>query len=326
MPLSLSELKDRAIRFAQEWQHAADERADAQAFWIDFFHVFDVKRRRVAAFEVPIKKADGRQGFVDLLWKGTLLVEHKSRGRDLDKAGQQARDYFPGLQDHELPRYILVSDFARFRLYDLDEGQHHKFGLDQLHQHLHLFSFLTGYQKRQHRAEDPANTEAAELMGELHDALLRGGYRGHKLEVLLVRILFCLFAEDTAIFEKDAFREFIERHTRPDGSDVGPQLAQWFSVLDLPPAERQQHLPPYFRALPYVNGALFTEFFPFPAFDGGPAPPADSLHLLRLVADFAGHLRVAVSVRHRPREAAQPGGALHLGGQHPEGNSGLVSG
>lgn len=107
MPLSLSEVKDRAIRFAQEWQQAGDERADAQSFWIDFFHVFDVKRRRVAAFEVPIKKADGRQGFIDLLWKGTLLVEHKSRGRDLDRAGQQARDYFPGLLDHELPKYIL---------------------------------------------------------------------------------------------------------------------------------------------------------------------------------------------------------------------------
>ena len=267
MPLSLSEVKDRAIRFAQEWQHAADERADAQAFWIEFFHVFDVKRRRVASFEVPIKKLDGRQGFVDLLWKGTLLVEHKSRGRDLEKAVQQAKDYFPGLQDHELPKYILVSDFARFRLYDLDENTSHDFPLEQLHQHLHLFSFLTGYQKRQYRAEDPANIKAAELMGELHDALLRGGYHGHKLEVLLVRILFCLFAEDTAIFEKDAFKLFLEDHTRPDGSDVGTQLAQWFSVLDQPPHERQQHLAAHYQALPYVNGSLFTEFFPFPAFD-----------------------------------------------------------
>ncbi|GAB3589995.1 class I SAM-dependent DNA methyltransferase [Hymenobacter daeguensis] len=267
MPLSLSELKDRAIRFAQEWQTAADERADAQAFWIDFFHVFDVKRRRVASFEVPIKKADGRQGFIDLLWKGTLLVEHKSRGRDLDRAGQQARDYFPGLKDHELPKYILVSDFARFRLYDLDEGTEHEFGLAELHQHLHLFAFLTGYQKREYRPEDPANIRAAELMGELHDALLAGGYHGHKLEVLLVRILFCLFAEDTAIFEKNAFQEFLEAQTRPDGADVGTRLAEWFSILDQPPAERQRHLPDYLAQLPYVNGALFTEYFPFPSFD-----------------------------------------------------------
>jgi hypothetical protein len=267
MPLSLSELKDRAIRFAQEWQDSSDERADAQSFWIDFFQVFDVKRRRVASFEVPIKKADGKQGFIDLLWKGTLLVEHKSRGRSLDRAGQQARDYFPGLLDHELPKYILVSDFARFRLYDLDEGTEHEFGLAQLHEHLHLFAFLTGYQKREYRPEDPANIKAAELMGELHDALLQGGYHGHKLEVLLVRILFCLFAEDTAIFEKNAFQEFLETHTHDDGSDVGTRLAEWFSVLDQAPATRQRSLPAYLAQLPYVNGALFTEFFPFPSFD-----------------------------------------------------------
>ncbi|WP_317044262.1 class I SAM-dependent DNA methyltransferase [Hymenobacter roseosalivarius] len=104
-------------------------------------------------------------------------------------------------------------------------------------------------------------------MGRLHDQLLANGYAGHKLEVLLVRILFCLFAEDTAIFEKDAFRVFLEEHTRPDGSDVGGQLAQWFSVLDQAEGQRQRTLPDYLRALPYVNGSLFTEFFAFPAFD-----------------------------------------------------------
>ena len=267
MALSLSELKDRAIRFAQEWQGETREHAEAKAFWGDFFNVFGVNRRRVATFEEPVKKLSGQQGFIDLLWKGTLLVEHKSRGKDLDKAVQQAKDYFPGLKDHELPKYILVSDFARFRLYDLDEGTNHDFPLEELHQHLHLFSFLTGYQKRQYKDEDPANIKAAELMGELHDALLRDGYHGHKLEVLLVRILFCLFAEDTAIFEKDAFRAFLEENTREDGSDVGAQLAQWFSVLDKPNHERQRHLPAHLQALPYVNGSLFTEFFEFPAFD-----------------------------------------------------------
>ena len=78
-------------------------------------------RRRVATFEQPVKKSDGHGGFIDLLWKGILLVEHKSRGKDLDRAFQQAKDYFPGLQDRDLPRYIIVSDFARFRLYDLEE-------------------------------------------------------------------------------------------------------------------------------------------------------------------------------------------------------------
>ena len=127
-------------------------------------------------------------------------MEHQSRGRALDRAGLQAGDYFPGLKDHELSKYILVSNFARFPLYDLNESTEHKFGLAELPQHQPLFAFLTGYQKREYRPEDPASIRAAELMGELYDALLAGGDQGYKLEVLLVRILLCLFAEDTAIW------------------------------------------------------------------------------------------------------------------------------
>ena len=268
MGLSLFDLKDNAIRFSQEWADAKRENSEAKPFWVDFFRVFGINSlRRLATFESPVKKLSGKQGFIDLLWKGTLLVEHKSYGEDLDKALLQAKDYFPGLKDYELPKYVLVSDFARFRLYDLDEDTSQEFALAELHQHLHLFSFITGYQKREYRAEDPANIEAAELMGALHDALLANGYTGHKLEVLLVRILFCLFAEDTTIFEKDAFRSFIEDHTRDDGSDVGPRLAEWFAVLDKPEGDRQRTLAAYLKELPYVNGSLFTEFFEFPAFD-----------------------------------------------------------
>jgi hypothetical protein len=83
-----------------------------------FYGVWRSPPPRIATFEQPVKKSDGHGGFIDLLWKGILLVEHKSRGKDLDRAFQQAKDYFPGLRDRDLPRYILVSDFARFRLYE----------------------------------------------------------------------------------------------------------------------------------------------------------------------------------------------------------------
>ena len=118
MPLSWNEIKSRALAFAKEWEHESSEDAEAKSFWDSFFDVFGISRRRVASFETPVKKADAKQGFIDLLWKGNILVEHKSRGKDLDKAVQQAKDYFPGLKEHELPKYILVSDFQRFRLYD----------------------------------------------------------------------------------------------------------------------------------------------------------------------------------------------------------------
>ena len=95
MPLSWNEIKSRAIAFSQEWEDETSEDAEAKSFWDGFFHVFGISRRRVATFEQSVKKADNKQGFIDLLWKGVILVEHKSRGKSLDKAMQQAKDYFP---------------------------------------------------------------------------------------------------------------------------------------------------------------------------------------------------------------------------------------
>jgi hypothetical protein len=124
MPLSWNEIKSRATAFTKEWEHETSEDAEAKSFWDGFFNIFGISRRRVATFEQQVKKADDKAGFIDLLWKGVILIEHKSRGKDLTKAYQQAKDYFPGLKEKELPRYILVSDFANFRLYDLEENQH----------------------------------------------------------------------------------------------------------------------------------------------------------------------------------------------------------
>ena len=120
MPLTWNEIKTRAAAFVHEWKDEGYEKGEAQTFWNQFLNVFGVSRRRVGSFEQGVKKLSGRQGFIDLLWPGVLLVEHKSRGEDLTAAEGQALDYFPGLKDEELPRYVLVSDFARFRLYDLE--------------------------------------------------------------------------------------------------------------------------------------------------------------------------------------------------------------
>lgn len=100
-----------------------------------------------------------------------LLVEHKSAGKDLDSAFAQALDYFPGLEEHDLPRYIITSDFKNFKVYDLDEKQEHTFPLEDLTKNIHLFSSLAGYEKRIFEEEDPVNIDAAYLMGRLHDRL-----------------------------------------------------------------------------------------------------------------------------------------------------------
>ena len=267
MPFSLAELRHRAADFVRQHADDHDEKSQAQTFLRDFFDVFTPQGHRRARFETRVKKPDGSQGYIDALWPGTLLVEMKSRGRDLDAAHQQALDYLPRLPQAHLPGFVLVSDFARLRLYDLDQNLRHDFALAELPEHLHLFGFLTGYRPAgQQRPEDPANAEAAELMAQLHDALLADGYAGHPLEVLLVRLLFCLFAEDTAIFDTAEFRALLEEHTAPDGHDLGTKLGELFAVLDTPPAERARALAPHLANFPYVNGALFRENFRPPAF------------------------------------------------------------
>jgi len=267
MPLSWNEIKSRAIIFQKEWEGETSEKAEAQSFWNDFFNVFGISRRRVASFEQPIKKADNKQGFIDLLWKGTILVEHKSRGKDLERATQQAKDYFPNLKEHELPRYILVSDFQRFKLYDLDLDHQSEFGLDEFAQNIHLFDFIAGYEKRVYKDGDPVNIEAAELMGKFHDRLKEIGYTGHDLEVYLVRLLFCLFADDTGIFNKGIFREYIDLHTKEDGSDLAMHLASIFQVLNTPEERRLKNLDENLTQFPYVNGKLFEEPLLLAAFD-----------------------------------------------------------
>lgn len=132
--LSWNEVRVRAARFAEEWQDARYEKGETQTFYNEFFEIFGVRRRQVATFEEPVKKLGDKQGFIDLFWKGLLLVEQKSAGRDLIKAKQQALDYFPNLKEYELPRYILVSDFQTFELYDLDEGEEVRFPLADLPQ------------------------------------------------------------------------------------------------------------------------------------------------------------------------------------------------
>ena len=267
MALSWNEIKNRAINFSKEWESEEREHAESQSFWNDFFHIFGISRRRVASFEEPVKKLGDKRGRIDLFWKGTLLVEHKSKGKDLDKAYTQALDYFPGLKEAELPKYILVSDFEIFRLYDLEENTTHEFNIRELYKNISLFGFIAGYTKHKVIAEDPVNIKAAELMGKLHDELKEIGYDGHPLEHFLVRLLFLFFAEDTSIFDKRIFTEFIENRTNGDGSDVGAKLAELFQVLNTPEKKRLKTRDETLSAFPYTNGKLFEEFLPIVAFD-----------------------------------------------------------
>jgi len=270
MPLSWSDIRANAQRFAHDWTGVTSERAEAQTFWNEFFKVFGVDRRRVAVYEKTVSRLKhAGLGRIDVFWPGLMLAEHKSRGADLEAAFQQAADYFEGLADRELPRYVVVSDFQHFVLHDLEEGVRYELTLKEFPRKIHLFGFIAGYRRQKVREQDPINVQAVQKMGDLHDLLKRDGYEGHSLEVFLVRLLFCLFADDTGIFQpKDAFQDLIENKTAADGSDVGDELHHLFVVLNTSYDKRQKSLPEIFAAFPYVNGRLFEERLDPPVFNG----------------------------------------------------------
>lgn len=268
MPLSWNEIRANAIAFSKEWANESSEDAEAKTFWDEFFRVFGVPRRRVAVYEKLVAKAAGKAGFIDLFWPKVMIAEHKSKGKNLDRAFTQAIDYFPGLEPAEYPQYVVVSDFARIRLTNLDTDEEFEFPLQDLHKNVHAFGFIAGYQSRNFKEQDPVNIRAAQRLAELHDALAEVGYETHELEVYLVRLLFSLFADDTGIFmPRGAFEDFIGSRTSEDGSDLAAKLAELFFNLNRSPEKRLKNLDEQIAAFPYINGKLFEEVLPPASFD-----------------------------------------------------------
>ena len=268
MRLSWNEIRARAADFAREWADAAYEKGETQSFYNEFFEIFGVRRRTVARYEEHVRRLDSTSGFIDLFWPGVLLVEQKSAGRDLAAARDQAGAYFDALPERGRPRYQLLCDFQTFELLDRDEREETRFALADLPQHVEKFGFIIGVQRRAFRDQDSVNIEASELIARLHDALKASGYDGRDLELFLVRTVFCLFADDTGIFEpRDIFLQFIEERTAADGSDLGPWLARLFQVLNTPADRRQRTLDDDLARFPHVNGELFAAPLRIPDFD-----------------------------------------------------------
>ena len=263
MRLSWNEVKARAAAFAKKWRDAEYEKGETHSFYDDFFRIFGVAR-----YEEHVQKLDDRSGFIDLFWPSKLIVEQKSAGRDLNKAYGQAGEYFDALPEKERPRYILVSDFQTFELHDLGERAVTRFNLQDFRDHVESFGFILDVERRVFRDQDPANVEAAELVGRVHDALAAAGYSGRDLERFLVRLVFCLFADDTGIFEpRDILFDLLESRTSQDGADFGLWLSQLFQVLNTPAEARQATLDEDLGRFPYVNGDLFDGPLSIPSFD-----------------------------------------------------------
>ncbi|NNM64262.1 MAG: class I SAM-dependent DNA methyltransferase [Burkholderiales bacterium] len=282
--LSSLEIRRRLSAFVKQWQDAHSEAADAKLFWARFYECFGIRPESATIYEKAVDKLGGARGFIDSFIPGKLIVEHKSRGKDLDKAFDQAADYFIALPEAERPRYIITSDFARIRLYDLKDGKHWETTLKSLPSKANWFNFLLEDDAPEIVEESPINRNAAYAISKLHEGLLDVGFKGRDLEAFLTRLLFCLFADDTGIFgDNGMFRRLVER-TRTDGKDLGPMLSELFDVLNTAEDERQSTLDDDLRAFAYVNGSLFAERTRIPAFD-----PALRTMLMRCIdLDWSG--------------------------------------
>lgn len=268
--LSWNEIQDRANEFASKWAGETYEKGESQSFWSDFLDIFGIDRRRHGAFfEYAIKKGNGKQGFIDIFWPGKLLAEQKSGGKDLGKANIQAYEYLETMPDHDLPRAIVLSDFANF-VFISQDGKNEKieFTLEDLAKNIQLFGFLIEQSNRKTHEENPVNIKAAEAMAALHNHLFADNYQGHDLELLLVRLVFCMFADDSGIFDHQVLQNYLENRTSEDGSDLGVRLNDVFDTLNTPKEERQTSLDEALASLPYVNGGLFAEPIRAPHFNG----------------------------------------------------------
>ena len=267
MSLSWNQIRVRAAEFSKEWNGAEYEKGEAQSFYNDFFEIFGIRRRTVARFEEHVRKLDNRSGFIDLYWPGVLIAEHKSLGRDLSEAADQAGEYFDALDEADKPRFQLVCDFQAFQLLDRERGELVDFSLVDLPDYVEHFSFILGKQKLSRGPKEPVNIAAAQIVAKLYDGLQSAGYCGENLERFLVRTVFCFFADNTGIFEpRGLFLDFIESRTQEDGSDIGALLTALFQVLNTPYDRRQTTLDADLAQFAYINGDLFADALPIPSF------------------------------------------------------------
>ena len=255
--------RNAAAAFAERWKHTTDELQYAQSFWADFFRTLcGIEDEKLAGIEYQKRvKGDlsGNQEYIDVYWKNVALIEHKSAGKNLDKAEMQARGYLRSLPPGYRPKTIIVSDFVVIRIIDVALNRTHEFPLTKLPENIHRFeAIISGNRTRISQEEITVDQEAAKLMANLYLELEDHGFEGHETSIFLIRILFLLFGDDTGMWEKNTFLKLV-MGTKEDGSDVGFKLNCLYEVLNTPKDNRSKELGNEFKPFPYVNGGIFAE-------------------------------------------------------------------
>ena len=300
MPLSWDEIYDRALAFSKRWLGLHREKADVQPFVTEFLGVFGVddpvkvgEREKPAnqyRLAGPVLRAaklpasGSHDKYIDFFWRGQIAIEMKSRGKNLSSAYEQLK--MPVLRPNssvmdripveDVPDLWMVCDFETVQLWRRlrcgrrnSTSEKFSFKLKDFRKHIKRFANIAGYTtERIIDDQIEVNVKAAEKMAKLHDALQSLGYEGHELEVYLVRLLFCLFAEDTGICPQDSLLHYVV-DSKNDGSDLSVRLGQLFEVLNMPEDVRAKRtkLSGKLKKFRYINGKLFEKMLPTADFD-----------------------------------------------------------
>ena len=272
-----------AAEFAERWKGRGYERGESQPFWIDLLsNVFGVETPSDGFITFEDHRMVDASNFIDGRIRSTkVLIEQKSLGKDL-RAGirqsdgsllnpfQQARRYVVSLPVSEHPRWIVTCNFSEFLVYDMEQpnGEPEQILLENLGKEYYRLMFLVDAKSEHLSKEMQVSMQAGEIVGKIYDALLKQ-YDDNSpealrwLNILCVRIVFCLYAEDAEIFTHDQFHDFLARY---EAEDMRRALRDLFEVLNMPLEKRSKYLKDDLKAFPYTNGGLFEEEIEIPQF------------------------------------------------------------
>ena len=281
MRFSAKNWKDKDARagakaFAERWKGKGYEKGESQKFWLDLLcNVFGVKDfANFISFEDQVKL--DHTSFIDCYIPSTrVLIEQKSVEKDLRAPSkqsdgreltpfQQAKRYITELPVSKHPRWVVTCNFAEFLIYDMEKpsGEPEQVLLANLERDFYRLQFLVDSKSESIRREEEISLKAGELVGKIYDSLLPefgdkptdADY--HALNVFCVRLVFCLYAEDAGIFNKEQFYHYLKSF-RPENMRVA--LRELFRVLDTPMENRDRFMEEKLAEFPYVNGSLFHE-------------------------------------------------------------------
>ncbi len=272
-----------AVEFAERWKGRGYERGESQPFWIDLLtNVFGIETPSNGFITFEDHHKVDASNYIDARIPSTrVLIEQKSIDQDLRAAKrqsdgsllnpfQQARRYVVSLPVSEHPRWIVTCNFAEFLIYDMEQpnGEPEHILLENLGKEYYRLMFLIDAKNEHISKEMEVSMQAGEIVGKIYEALLKQ-YDDNSpealrwLNILCVRIVFCLYAEDAGVFTHDQFHDFLVTY---EAKDLRRALRDLFDVLKTPQEKRSKYLQPELQAFPYTNGGLFEEEIEIPQF------------------------------------------------------------